>query len=94
MERRGDNPGVSLSSYRTFGSEMAVEFRCCDCQAHFEVPLETVIARLTERGVGGPETGVREVARFVERPCASCGGRRFTSRPAFPPARHTPGRQT
>jgi DNA-directed RNA polymerase subunit RPC12/RpoP len=79
-----DDPGVPLKAYRTHGHDMAVEFRCVACQRHFDVPLETVISRLAERGVGGPETGVREVGRFAERACERCGGRRFETRPSFP----------
>jgi hypothetical protein len=79
----GDTPGVPLGRYRSFGPRMAVEFRCRACDVWFEVPLEDVIARLQARGVGGPETGVREVGALAERPCR-CGSLRFATRPAFP----------
>lgn len=90
MSSPSDEPGVPLASYRSFGPEMAVEFRCSDCQAHFDVGLEAVISRLQARGVGGPDTGVREVARYVEKPCERCGGKRFTTRPWFPMGPNTP----
>jgi hypothetical protein len=69
---------------------MGVEFRCVACQDWRTVELEAVISRLHARGVGGPETGVRDVARFIEKPCERCGGRRFETRPDFPAARNTP----
>lgn len=86
-------PGVPLGRYRSLGSEMGVEFHCCDCMHHWTVELEVVIARLEQRGVGGAQTGIKEVAALAERPCTRCSGRRFDTRPAFPPAPHTPERR-
>lgn len=79
----GDTSGVPLRQYRPLQPGMGVEFRCRDCGAWFNVPLEDVISRLQARGVGGPRTGVRAVGTFAERPCR-CGSLRFTTRPAFP----------
>lgn len=87
---RTQNRGVALSHYRTHGPDMAVEFRCLDCQLWFDVPLSVVISRLVARGVGGPETGIKEVARLVEKPCARCGSKRYETRPSFPQAPYAP----
>lgn len=83
-------PGVPLGRYLSLGPGMGVEFICLDCFHRWDVELETVIGRLASRGVGGAETGVKEVAEFAERPCARCGGQRLETRPAFPPASNTP----
>lgn len=84
-------PGVPLGRYRSLGPGMGVEFICRGCVHRWEVELETVIARLEQRGVGGAQTGIKEVADLAERPCAGCGARRFDTRPAFPSAPNTPG---
>jgi hypothetical protein len=84
-------PGVPLGRYRDLGPGVGVEFICLDCQNLWEVPLETVIARLAQRGVGGAQTGIKDVAALAERPCSRCGSRRLDTRPAFPAAPHTPG---
>ncbi|MFI4973248.1 MAG: hypothetical protein ACHP84_01770 [Caulobacterales bacterium] len=75
------DPGVPLSHYRQHGA--GVRLTCRDCMQHLDLPLEAVIARLEARGVGGGQTGVREVARYVAGPCGRCGGNRWETAPAF-----------
>ncbi|CAN7311933.1 hypothetical protein LJR164_001660 [Phenylobacterium sp. LjRoot164] len=48
-----------------------------------DVPLEVVIARLEARGVGGAQTGIKDVAKFVREPCDQCGRTTFDTSPAF-----------
>lgn len=79
-----DEPGVSLAHYRQHRA--GVLLICNACQKSRTLNLEAVIRRLQERGVGGPETGIRAVARFVSQPCA-CGAVRWETRPYFPPGR-------
>ena len=43
--------------------------------------LDTIIARLEARGVGGERTGIVELARLVREPCPRCGGLRFVTAP-------------
>lgn len=77
-----DQPGVPLGDYR--GIAIGVRITCLGCMRHQDVDLETTIARLEARGVGGERTGVRAVAKFVNQPCLRCGGTRFETTPAFP----------
>lgn len=77
-----DDPGVALDDYRQHGA--GVGLTCLDCMLLRILPLEAVITRLPQRGVGDGGTGVRAVARYVRGACPRCGGKRFESRPAFP----------
>lgn len=77
------DPGVPLADYRQHRA--GVRLTCLDCMKHRDLPLDAVIARLEARGVGGEQTGIREVARFARSPCQRCGGMRFETTPAFPP---------
>jgi len=76
------SPGVPLAHYRTHRGA-GVRVTCRDCQFHQDLPLEAVIARLEARGVGGPQTGIVELAAFVRAPCARCGGRRMATAPCW-----------
>ena len=81
MSRDTDNLGVPLRSYREIDANVLLT--CLDCLLHRSLDREKVINRLVARSLGGPETGIRAVASFVEEPCPRCGGRRFESRPDF-----------
>lgn len=74
--------GVPLLHYRQHNA--GVLLICNGCQRARVLPLEAVIRRLKERGLGGPTTGVRAVAVFVQEPC-SCGAMKWETRPYFPP---------
>lgn len=76
-----DRDGVPLAHYVGHGA--GVRFSCNGCQASHDVLAIKVVARLQARGLGGPETGVRAVARLSDRPCPRCGARRWETRPAF-----------
>lgn len=82
-----DDPGVSLFHYRQH--QARVGLICRDCHLHRSLDLEAVIARLIARGVGDAETGVRAIAKFVNARCPRCGGKRFETRPEFPPGKPT-----
>jgi len=75
-----DPPGVPLGHYR---GQAGVRFTCLGCMRHRDLDLETVIAGLEARGVGGARTGIRAVAGLVRKPCERCGGVRFATAPAF-----------
>jgi hypothetical protein len=83
------NPGVPLGSYRTLGA--GVLLTCVACQQGRTFDLEVIIERLAARGVGGEHTGIKEGARHVRATCPRCGGRRFDSKPDFPPNRKDTG---
>jgi hypothetical protein len=76
-------PGVPLGQYREHRA-VGVLLTCLDCHLRRTFPLETVIARLETRGVGGAATGIKAVAGLVTEPCPRCGGRRFDTSPDFP----------
>lgn len=76
------DPGVPLAHYRKHSA--AVNLTCLDCMQHRVFELGAIIRRLSARGVGGEQTGVRAVAGFVRQPCTRCVGMRFESRPDFP----------
>lgn len=80
-----NDPGVPLSHYLTHGERCHGVLFSCSCGAHRVVPLAVVIEDLERRGVGGPETGVREVWRFSRKPCAKCGARIVSTSPAWAP---------
>jgi hypothetical protein len=73
--------GVALGVYRA--QSVGVRVTCRDCQLHHDWPLEAVEARLEARGVAGERVGIVELADHVRAPCRRCGGRRFTTAPAF-----------
>lgn len=74
--------GVALGHYRTHDG-CGVLLTCLACQAHHQVDLEKVIARLVAVGLGDASTGIRAVGRLADRPCLKCGATRWESRPAF-----------
>lgn len=78
-----NDPGVPLSHYLDDHSGVGVRFTCQGCQASHDVPVAAVIERLKARGLGDEQTGIREVAKVAERPCARCGAMRWETRPAF-----------
>jgi len=78
-----DDAGIPLSHYLTDHPGTGVRLHCESCQYNYDVPMEKVVERLKARGSGDERTGVREVARFAERPCPRCGARRWSSRPAW-----------
>ena len=78
-----DDPGVPLSHYLRDHSGVRVRFTCEACQASYDVPVEAVVERLQVRGLGGEQTGIREVARHAERPCRACEAMKWETRPAF-----------
>ena len=84
--RPPEEDGVALEHYFTH-EDCQVLFCCESCGRGRHVPLETVIARLKELGVGDEKTGVRAVARFVIKPCQKCGSREITTRPGFQASR-------
>lgn len=73
---------VPLGHYRQFGRFRGVRVTCIGCMRSRDVALEVVIARLEARGVGGANTGIKDVAKFVREPCEQCGGVRFDTSPA------------
>lgn len=77
------DPGVPLGHYLQHHPSSTVRFHCDGCQASHDVPVEQVVERLKARGLGGEDTGVREVAKFSTRPCARCGAMKWVTRPAF-----------
>lgn len=77
-----DEPGIPLKGYREIGANVLLI--CNGCQLRRCFDREEVIARLEARKVGGENTGIREVARFVNEPCPRCKGQDFESRPDFP----------
>lgn len=79
-----DKAGVPLRHYLRDHEGVTVRFCCEACQASHDVPVAKVVERLQERGIGGEETGVREVARLSDQPCARCGAVRWSTRPGFP----------
>jgi hypothetical protein len=79
------SPGVALAHYRQHRA--GVLLTCRDCHQHRSFKLEAVIERLKTRRIGDERTGIRALAVMVRQPCPRCGGRRFESRPDFPPAR-------
>jgi hypothetical protein len=79
-----DDPGVELAHYRDHHPAAGVSFYCCACHAHHDVPVARVIERLKARGIGGERTGVREVGRLADQPCAKCGAVAWETRPSFP----------
>jgi hypothetical protein len=76
------DPGVPLSHYRQH--EAGVLLICESCVYVRSLPLEAVISRLVERGVGDENTGTRAVAKLTRGPCPECGARNWTTRPDFP----------
>ena len=73
--------GVPLFHYRQHkGGVLLICQGCCKSRV---LPLEAVIRRLKQRGLGGPSTGIRAVAGFVTDPC-SCGAMKWETRPYFP----------
>lgn len=74
---------VPLAHYLQNDRCRGVRLTCLGCMNHRDIPLDVVIARLQARGIGGGETGIRQVAQFVREPCPKCGGRRFETAPAF-----------
>lgn len=83
MKPSSAEPGVPLRHYLRDHEGVGVRFTCLGCQKSFDVPVAKVVARLEARGLGGEETGVCEVARFAERPCARCGATWWNTRPAI-----------
>ena len=77
-------PGVPLSHYRQH--QAGVMLCCGGCENVRILELEAVIDGLKARGLGDEATGIRAVSRFMTQPC-SCGARRWTSQPAWRPAR-------
>lgn len=78
-----DAHGVLLRQLKAAGANVLLT--CCACQNARELPLQKVIDRLIARRRGGPETGVRAVASFVDQPCPKCSSAGpFESRPAYP----------
>ncbi|MDP1872548.1 hypothetical protein [Phenylobacterium sp.] len=73
--------GVPLAHYRQHEG-CGVEITCNVCVKRRVVGLEAVIARLVATGRGGPQTGVRAIARLIREPCG-CGARSWDTRPAF-----------
>lgn len=78
-----DDRGVPLSHYLRHHPDAGVRFHCDGCGASYDVPVAQVVERLKARGLGGEETGVREVAKLSTRPCARCGAKKWVTRPAF-----------
>lgn len=74
---------VPLAHYRQFERCRGVRLTCLGCMGARDVPLEVVIARLEARGVGGAQTGIKDVAKFVREPCDQCGRTTFDTSPAF-----------
>lgn len=87
MRDPADDPGVPLGHYRDHLAD--VRLYCRDCSLSRDLPLEAVIARLRARGVGGENTGVRKVARYIRKQCPRCQGSRFETLPAFRSAKRT-----
>ncbi len=83
VTRDTDNPGLPLGHFLTAYRCAGVRLTCLDCQKHEDLPIAPIAERLQARGVGGLDTGVRELGRLVERPCRRCGGRRFVTAPAW-----------
>jgi hypothetical protein len=81
MPPRPDPRGVPLVHYRQHGA--GVRLTCAGCMFHRDLPLEPIIARLEARGVGGAGTGMVELAHLLRQTCPRCGGRQFTTAPAF-----------
>ncbi|HJR83463.1 MAG TPA: hypothetical protein VJ775_06005 [Sphingomicrobium sp.] len=77
-----DDPGVPLSYYLA-NHGVGVRFCCEACQASHDVPMADVVERLKALGLGDERTGIREVARFAEKPCPRCGATRWSTRPAW-----------
>lgn len=78
--------GVELAHYLLDG-RCCVRFSCMGCQMARDFPVQQVIDRLKARGLGGERTGIRAVARFVEKPCPRCNGFRFETTPGWGAAR-------
>jgi len=81
-----DHPGVPLYRYRALNAGVLLFCRRCDYARSLD--LEPVIARLTARGLDGPNVGVREVAKYTLKDCPHCGARAWATWPDFP---STPG---
>lgn len=81
--------GVPLAHYRQHEG-CGVEISCNVCVKRRVVGLEAVIARLVATGRGGPQTGVRAIARLIREPCG-CGARSWDTRPAFRAGIYTDG---
>lgn len=87
---RDNDPGVPLAHYREHHG-CGVRFCCRACAASFDAPLEAVIRKLELRRLGGPETGVRAIARLSRQPCRRCGNVAWETRPAFAAGRYVDG---
>lgn len=78
-----DDSSVPLAHYLQSHPGTGVRFTCDSCQGSRDVPLISVVERLKARGLGDEQTGIREVARFAEKPCAQCGAMKWETRPAW-----------
>lgn len=83
MAGKSFEPGVPLHLYRKDRANVLLICDACNLTRAF--PLEDVIQRLKERGVGDENTGIRSVALHTRGPCPRCGKREWQTRPQFPP---------
>jgi hypothetical protein len=79
-----DIPGVPLGHYLEHHPACAVRFYCGGCHASHEMSVMRVVERLKAQGLGNEGTGIREVARFADRPCSICGTLSWETRPSWP----------
>lgn len=82
MTSKDFDPGVPLSHYRQHKAGVLLICDACNDLQH--LPLEAVIARLVDRGVGNEDTGIRAVAKLTRGSCKKCGARSWTTVPDFP----------
>lgn len=79
-----DEPGVPLWHYRQHHPSVELLLTCNSCQYSRTFDLDVVITRLQRRGIGGPNTGIRQVAGYTLEDCPRCGKRNWETRPWWP----------
>jgi hypothetical protein len=77
-----NNDGVPLEHYLQHAG-CGVRVHCRSCHRSTDYALEDVIAQLEARGVNGRRLGIKQVSRYVDKPCPRCGARDFATSPAF-----------
>jgi hypothetical protein len=77
------DPGLPLAHFRNAHRFAGVRLTCDGCHLHTDLDLEKVIAKLAARGVEGETLGIRTLAVLVNAPCKRCGGRAFSTAPAW-----------
>lgn len=77
--------GVRLGVYLTQDPRIAIVMWCNACGHPQRFGMAEVIERLQRRGINGLAVGIRELPKYLTRPCPKCQGQSFDSRPDFNP---------